>query len=288
MGERTVAKCVLRVCNAIIEVLTPIEMPEPTAATWLHSARLFHEMWQFPHCIAAIDGKHVQILAPKNSGSMFHNYKHTKSIVLLTLVDASYRFVVADVGAFGKNSDGGILSRSEMGQRFARNEMDIPEADLLPGSTVTAPYTMVGDEAFALSDYLLRPYPGTQARNNSSKRRFNFRLSRARRIVENGFGILTQRWRLYLRPIPLPPRSANIVVMTTLLLHNFLTPSTFELNPNHPLPAMQQISPIISRRRRRVNQLQSGIQARETIRQYLDINDSLNDSSDDISNDSEE
>lgn len=149
MGERTVAKCVLRVCNAIIEVLTPIEMPEPTAATWLHSARLFHEMWQFPHCIAAIDGKHVQILAPKNSGSMFHNYKHTKSIVLLTLVDASYRFVVADVGAFGKNSDGGILSRSEMGQRFARNEMDIPEADLLPGSTVTAPYTMVGDEAFA-------------------------------------------------------------------------------------------------------------------------------------------
>ena len=53
------------------------------------------------------------------------------------------------------------------------------------------PYYMVGDDIFQLKDYLMRPYP----RKRSGKLPidqavFNYRLSRARRVIENSLAFL--------------------------------------------------------------------------------------------------
>ena len=66
----------------------------------------------------------------------------------------------------------------------------------------------------------MRPYPGTQLVEASKV--FNYRLSRARRIVENAFGILAARWRIYQRRLQLDPKNVERVVKATCCLHNFL------------------------------------------------------------------
>lgn len=57
----------------------------------------FYVKTGMPHCLGAVDGKHVQIFCPKNSGSLFYNYKKNFSIVLMAVCDADYNFIFVDV-----------------------------------------------------------------------------------------------------------------------------------------------------------------------------------------------
>jgi hypothetical protein len=68
---------------------------------WKLLALDFESRWDFPNCIGAIDGKHIQTVKPTNSGSMYFNYKKTFSIVLLAVVNANYQFIMVDVGTIG-------------------------------------------------------------------------------------------------------------------------------------------------------------------------------------------
>ena len=197
-------------------------MPVPQEKNWVTIADEFVEQWQFPNCIGAIDGKHILIQAPPNSGSSFYNYKRTFSIVLLALVDANYCFTMIDVGAFGSQSDGGILALSALGKALDRGQLSIPPAKPLPGAPQlgNVPHVIVGDEAFPLKTYIMRPFPGHEL--DDSKRIFNYRLSRARRVVENAFGILAAKWRIYQRRIQLHPQTVDKVVKATCVLHNYI------------------------------------------------------------------
>jgi len=80
---------------------------------------------------------------------------------------------------------------------------------------------MLGDEAFPLKMYLMKPYA---RRKQLSKREkiYNYRHCRARRIVENGFGIMASRFRIFRKPIPLLPESVIKLVKASCALHNWL------------------------------------------------------------------
>lgn len=54
-----------------------------TEAEWKRIASGFEQQWNFPHCIGALDGKHVVMTAPTNSGSVYYNYKHTHSVTVV-------------------------------------------------------------------------------------------------------------------------------------------------------------------------------------------------------------
>ena len=84
---------------------------EEYMSLWLSVAMEFEEKWQFPNCVGAIDGKHVPLINPFNSGPTYFNYKSFFSIVLLALVDADYKFLYVNVGCQGRISNGGVFKK---------------------------------------------------------------------------------------------------------------------------------------------------------------------------------
>ena len=110
----------------------------------------------------------------------------------------------------------------------------------------------MADEVFPLHIDLIKPYPRGCAEHRLSKEQqiFNYRLSHARRIVENAFGILAQRWRVFNRRIQLNPENTDAVVKACIVLHNYLTEkkdiaSIYQrLNPDHD-PYLQEDGAIL-------------------------------------------
>lgn len=184
-------------------------------------ANVFENIWNLPHCVGAIDGKHVTLQAPINSGSEFFNYKSQFSIVLMAVVDGNYNFLFADVGCQGRISDGGILKDTLFYEMMKNNRLQLPSAKELPGRTIEVPYFFAVDSAFALMENMMKPYSGDHPAG-SVKRIFNYRISRARRVVENVFGILSSVFRILRKPMLLEPKKAEIVVSATVYLHNYL------------------------------------------------------------------
>uniref|UniRef100_A0A1X7UC36 DDE Tnp4 domain-containing protein n=1 Tax=Amphimedon queenslandica TaxID=400682 RepID=A0A1X7UC36_AMPQE len=173
----------------------------------------------FPHCIGALDGKNVLIRPPPNSVSYYINYKHTFSIVLIALVDADYKFTYVNIGCNGRISDGGVYGNSSLCSALESNTLNIPCPTPLSNDKIPLPYLIVADDAFPLEPYIQKPYG--QVRLTKKKRIFNYRLSRARRIVENAFGILANRFQVLMNPLRLAPEKAEVVVLACYLLHNF-------------------------------------------------------------------
>lgn len=58
---------------------------------------------------------------------------------------------------------------------------------------------------------MMKPYPHRNL--EKEKRIFNYRLSRARRVVENAFGILAHRWRVFLTTIKLSPDKVTDIIL---------------------------------------------------------------------------
>jgi hypothetical protein len=152
----------------------------------------YEDRWQLPHCLGTLDGKHVGIRAPANCGSTYYNYKGFHSIVLLALVDSNYQFLYINVGKSGISSDGGVFSECTLRKAVEDNEIGIPTPTPLPHDTEPLPYFLVADEAFPLRTWLMKPYPRRGL--SFHQRIYNYRISRARRVVENAFGILVHRY----------------------------------------------------------------------------------------------
>ena len=240
-------------CLAIWNALSEEVMPIPDRAKWNKVEEGFRMRWRFPNCLGALDGKHIMIKAPPNSGSTFYNYKKHFSTVLLALVDANYRFLFVDIGEYGSNTDGNVFKFSTFGRKYMAGELDTPPPKTLPGmqNEGPVPHVIIADEAFPFRNDLMRPYPRLESSVPRNEAIFNFCLSRARMCVENAFGILCQCWRLFDRRKPLDPVNVDKVVQACCCLHNFLTEDKdvneiyAELNPEGLAPTQGQVRGIM-------------------------------------------
>ena len=222
IGKSTAREIIRETCQVIFNVLKSRYMNTPNNRNeWLNISTEFQRKWNFPHCIGAVDGKHIRIAQPPNSGSFFFNYKGYYSVVLLGIVDASYCFRYVDVGSEGRASDGGIYHQSTFNQCISdpTNPLGIPCPDeVTPLRNI--PYFLVGDDAFKLGPNMMKPFKGHNLKQKEEI--FNYRLSRARRVAENAFGLLTCRFRVFRRTIEVHPPFVEDIVLACCALHNFL------------------------------------------------------------------
>ena len=166
MSPAIIGKIIPETCNSIWNILPlngHIRVPK-SEADWCEIAKGFLNRWNFPNLAGAIDGKHGLIQAPAHSGSMLVNYKKTFSIVLMAVCDSKYRFTLVDIGDCGSQSDGSGFANSFLGYALESGKWYF--------HNLTIPQNV-----------------------------FTYRLSRARRVIENSFGIAAARFRICHRPI---------------------------------------------------------------------------------------
>ncbi|XP_031329429.1 protein ALP1-like [Photinus pyralis] len=173
-------------CEAICSVLLKdvIKFPK-TTEEWASVASLYEDRWNFPNCLGSIDGKHVRITPPKNSGAFYRNYKGYDSLVLLAVVDADYKFLMVDFGTNGRVSDGGVIENTKFYKKLIDGKLNLPNCRRVGNRDLK--YVFVGDEAFALKSNFMKPFNVREL--STEKRIYNYRLSRARRVVENVFDL---------------------------------------------------------------------------------------------------
>lgn len=136
------------------------------------------------------------------------------------ICDAEYRLTYIDVGVNGRHSDGGVFKNCSFAKALNQNSLNIPSPQPLPGRITPVPYVLVGDDAFAMQQHLLKPYA---VRNlTGTQRVYNYRMSRARRIIENVFGIMSAVFRVLRSQILLSPEKACKITKACAALHNFL------------------------------------------------------------------
>lgn len=147
-------------------------------------------------------------------------YKQFHSMILLAIADAKYRFIYVDIGAMGQASDGGIWKRSSFFEHLYdhTNPLRIPTPSDLSAECTDVPYFLVGDDAFPLTQHLLKPYPYTGL--TRKQRVYNYRLSRGRRVIENTFGILVAKFQIFHRSINMLPEGVQRVIAACVVLHN--------------------------------------------------------------------
>ena len=231
IGLSSLSKFLPEVCQAIVDMYADEVMVMPdTPEKWKTVAQDFEEKWNLPHCIGAIDGKHIAIRNPPGGASQYYNYKGFYSVVLMAVVDAHYRFLYVNVGATGSGSDGGVFADTLLKEQLEADDLGIPPAEPLTEDGPDVAYFLVGDEAFPLRKWLMKPLPRRGL--SHEERIYNYRISRARRVVENAFGIMSSKWRALMHALPLFPEKIPVIVTACCILHNLLLKNRLRENPN--------------------------------------------------------
>lgn len=224
IGRTTASEIIKDVCKHIADILQPMYIPEPIAETWRQSESIFRNQLNAPNCIGIIDGKHVVIKSssgPRKTSELLPPINN-KSIVLFTIVDPFNKFTMIDIGSYGKYKEDGIFEKSELYLKFdVFDELVLPKIPL-PGTDEPAPCVFLGNDGFVLRPYILRPFPKVKALQNEKRFMFNNHLKHLRFIVDNAFGMLSQKWNIIQRPIESDVDTAINIVKSVCCLHNYI------------------------------------------------------------------
>ena len=206
-------RCVRRGIDAInscpeFRFVFPTSMDELITA-----AHDFHELSShgvLNGCVGALDGWLCRIRVPSSSEvvkvqSYFSGHYQCYGLNVQATCDGSCRFTSLSVLCPGGTSD----SKAFYASHTYDSVQDLPDG-----------FFVVGDNAYVLSPTLLIPYSGND-KKNSTKDAFNFFLSQLRIRIEQSFGLLVTKWRVFKKPLEVKFWRTTLLIEACFRLHNF-------------------------------------------------------------------
>ncbi|KHJ88692.1 hypothetical protein OESDEN_11513 [Oesophagostomum dentatum] len=175
IGRQTVSDIVAEVTDVINIFLFAEAFPPVTREMMEDCAVKAQDRYDYPRAAGFMDGKHVGLRKPKNSGSAYWNYKSFHSIILLAVCDCDYRFITFDVGSPGRAGDAGVFRNSFIRTFFELHDEVFPETAML-NEVGPVQYHILVDGGFAQGHRYVRPF-AEPAATTASKRRFNAKHS---------------------------------------------------------------------------------------------------------------
>ena len=157
------------------------------------------------------------IIAPTEFHSDYYNRKGWFSMIIQEVADHKYRFIDVYTGWPGSVHDASVFANSPIykkgieGRLFNGLKKSIGSKDV--------PVCLLGDSAYPLKSWLLKPFPHNGLLTRSQQL-FNYRLSKARIVIENTFGQLKGRWRCLIKRLDAKPENTPIIIMACCILHN--------------------------------------------------------------------
>lgn len=177
----------------------------------------FEEKVNFPQVVGAIDGTHVEIKAPLVNPADYFNRKQKYSIVTQAVVDSRLMFMDVSTGWPGSIHDARVLRLSRIFREIENGNILTQPVEMINGTNVKP--LILGDPAYPLRPWLMTPFP-TVGALTAAQQRFNYRLSKARVVVERAFGKLKNRWRCLLKQLEESTNRVPKTIITCCILHN--------------------------------------------------------------------
>ncbi|CAG7815960.1 unnamed protein product [Allacma fusca] len=218
VGVTTVQECYDDFIVAVNEVLPKKYIRWPaTEEQYKGKAKRFEELWNWPMAVAAIDGCHFPYSPPIERSTDYYNFKGWYSCIAFAACDADGIVTYVKAGIPGRANDSTIFRSSQLFEKIQRD--GFPTSSRFH-QNVRIPYHVIGDSAFRLESWCLKPYTH-RSELSPAKTYFNSRLSRARRIIENVFGQVKGRWRRILKRQECKIEKVAPVILAAFTLHNY-------------------------------------------------------------------
>ena len=161
-------------------------------------------------CVGAVDGWLCQIKVPAgdeagNIRSFFSGHYQCYGLNVQACCDSSCKFIHVSITSPGGTNDVRAFAKSKLSQLIKNLPMGL---------------YLVGDNAYIACEQLLTPFSGRH-KNDPTKDAYNFHLSQLRIRIEQAFGMLVNKWRIFKSPLCKKLKNVPPLIMAAMRLHNF-------------------------------------------------------------------
>jgi DDE superfamily endonuclease len=231
VGVATAHQICMEVFACIRLHLMPKYIVFPTGTRLAEVTEDFKQLG-WPNAVGIVDGSHIPIRKPRGNSDPYHCRKGFYSIVLQGIVDAQARFLNIAVGYPGRTHDARCFFESAISDAIAEGKA-LVAPPFRVGNVDVYPYLM-GDSAYRLTPYLMKPY--NRLRAQGTEVAFNREFSKRRQAVERAYGMLKGRFSILQRAMDC--RGARqidkyvTIVSACCVLHNFCASHNDVLDEN--------------------------------------------------------